>query len=71
MTASRSPRRSPFERLLMMLGWTDLRISKRRDRIALSRLTDEQLRDIGLSRRQIDGGYVDAWIDRLDSSRHR
>jgi len=53
--------RSLFELLLMIFGWTDLRLERRRRRLALLRLTDEQLKDIGLSRGEIDG-----WIDRLD-----
>lgn len=46
---------SHFERLLMMIiGWFDLQIEIRRSRRVLLELTDEQLKDIGLSRDQID-----------------
>jgi uncharacterized protein YjiS (DUF1127 family) len=58
--------RSLFELLLMIFAWTDLRIEKRRRRLALLRLTDEQLKDIGLSRDEIDGR-----IDRLDPRHDR
>lgn len=39
--------RSLFERLLRTIGWTDLDIERRRRRLALLQLTDEQLKDIG------------------------
>lgn len=67
----RPPRWSLFERLMIMFGRTDLHIMKRRRRLALRRLTDDQLKDIGLSRRQIAGGCIDAENDRLDSIRYR
>jgi len=36
---------------------------------ALRRLSDRQLRDIGLSRHQIDGGLAEAARDRLEQQR--
>jgi uncharacterized protein YjiS (DUF1127 family) len=48
--------RSLFERLLMMIiGCFDLQMERRRSRLALLELTDERLKDIGLSRGAIDG----------------
>ena len=57
---------SLFECLLRMFGWTHLRIERRRRRLALLRLTDEQLKDIGLSRHE-----VDERIGRLDPRHYR
>lgn len=48
-------RLSLFERLLMLIGWTDHAIRRRRNRLALRRLTDAQLKDLGLSRSEADG----------------
>jgi uncharacterized protein YjiS (DUF1127 family) len=51
----RQPQRSLFRRLFMMIiGWFDLRMRRRRSRLTLHELKDAQLRDIGLSRNQID-----------------
>ena len=50
-----------------MIGWFDLQIERRRSRLALLQLTDKQLKDIGLSRREIDGKiYQRSGIDRTD-----
>lgn len=51
---------SLFERLLMLLGWSDLRIRKRRGRLALHKLSDAQLADLGLARSESDGSLIDA-----------
>jgi uncharacterized protein YjiS (DUF1127 family) len=48
----------------MILGWADRDIERRRSRRALRRLNDEQLKDIGLTRSEIDGH-----IDRLPVDR--
>jgi uncharacterized protein YjiS (DUF1127 family) len=48
-------RPSLLERLLMLLGWSFLRIRRRRNRLALHKLTDRQLADLGLARSEIDG----------------
>jgi uncharacterized protein YjiS (DUF1127 family) len=56
-----------LERLLTMIGWFDLQIERRRSRLALLQLTDKQLKDIGLSRREIDGKiYQRSGIDHTD-----
>ena len=49
---------SLFERLLMLLGWSDLRIRKRRGRLALHKLTDAQLADLGLARSESGGCLI-------------
>ena len=36
-------------------GWTELRIRKRRNRLDLHKLTDAELSDLGLARRESDG----------------
>lgn len=61
-----------FEWLSTLLGWIRLRIERRHRRLALLRLTNEQLKDIGLSRGDIDRGS-DRGIenDRLDPRHHR
>ena len=46
---------SLFERLLMLLGWSHLRIRKRRNRLALRKLNDAELADLGLVRGESDG----------------
>ena len=46
---------SLFERLLILLGWTELRIRKRRNRLDLHKLTDAELSDLGLARSESDG----------------
>ena len=51
---------SLFERLLMLLGWTELRVGKRRNLLALRKLTDAELSDLGLARSEVDGRLVDA-----------
>jgi uncharacterized protein YjiS (DUF1127 family) len=48
-------------RIGMMLSWLIVlvlrRLREHRDRMALLKLTDDQLKDIGLSRSQAYGGY--------------
>lgn len=53
--ASNGKQQPLFRRLLMMIfGWFDLQIQRRHSRRVLLELSDEQLKDIGLSRHQID-----------------
>jgi uncharacterized protein YjiS (DUF1127 family) len=47
-------RLSLYENLLMLLGWSDRHIRRRRNRLALHKLTDAQLRDLGLARSEAD-----------------
>ena len=47
--------RSFFERLLMLLGWTDLDIRRRHNRLDLRKLSDAELEDLGLERSEADG----------------
>ncbi|MGN7770687.1 DUF1127 domain-containing protein [Phyllobacterium sp. 22552] len=46
------PRHSLFHRVSAALNWFSLAMMKRRTRIHLSELTDDQLRDIGISKRE-------------------
>ena len=47
-------RLSLYENLLILLGWSDRYITRRRNRLALHKLTDAQLRDLGLARSEAD-----------------
>ena len=50
--------RSFFKRLFMMIvDRFDLQMKRQRSRLSLLELTDEQLKDIGLSRGAIDGKF--------------
>jgi uncharacterized protein YjiS (DUF1127 family) len=56
----------------MVIGWTDRRMERRRRRLALDALTDAQLKDMGLSRSEIDGSIRRyTGIDRLESRHYR
>ncbi len=46
---------SPLGQLLTIIGWFGLPAERASGRLAVLELTDEQLKDVGLSREQFDG----------------
>jgi uncharacterized protein YjiS (DUF1127 family) len=59
----RASNRSAVGRMSVVVGWVAWQLEKRRSRIALLELTDDQLKDIGLSRGEAHGAATRRTMD--------